>query len=35
MPKIWVGQMTLKGEKKEDGLKDKKYYFQETRWKKT
>ena len=30
MPKIWVGQTTLKGEKKEDGLTDKKYYFQET-----
>ena len=30
MPKIWVGQTTLKGEKKEDGLKDKKYYFRET-----
>ena len=29
MPKIWVGQTTLKGEKKEDGLKDKKYYFRE------
>ena len=28
--KIWVGQMTLQGEKKEDGLKDKKYYFRET-----
>ena len=30
MAKIWVGQTTLKGEKKEDGLKDKKYYFPET-----
>ena len=30
MPKNWVGQTTLKGEKKEDGLKDKKYYFRET-----
>ena len=37
MPKIWVmiSQTTLNGEKKEDGLKDKKYYFQETCWKKT
>ena len=35
MPKNWVGQTTLKGEKKEDGLKDKKYYFRETCWKKT
>ena len=24
MPKIWVSQTTLNGEKKEDGLKDKK-----------
>ena len=28
--KIWLSQTTLKGEKKEDGLKDKKYYFRET-----
>ena len=27
MAKIWVGQTTLKGEKKEDGLKDKKILF--------
>ena len=31
MPKIWLSQMTLNGENlKEDGLKDKKYYFRET-----
>ena len=30
MPKIWLSQTTLNGEKKEDGLKDKKYYFRET-----
>ena len=37
MPKIWLSQTTLNGEKKEDiyGLKDKKYYFRETCWKKT
>ena len=27
MPKNWVGQTTLKGEKKEDGLKDKNIIF--------
>ena len=30
MPKIWLSQTKLNGEKKEDGLKDKKYYFRET-----
>ena len=35
MPKIWLSQTKLNGEKKEDGLKDKKYYFRETCWKKT
>ena len=30
MPKIWLSQTTLNGEKKEGGLKDKKYYFRET-----
>ena len=35
MPKIWLSQTTLNEEKKEDGLKDKKYYFRETCWKKT
>ena len=27
MPKIWVSQTTLNGEKKEDGLKDEKILF--------
>ena len=30
MPKIWLSQTKLNREKKEDGLKDKKYYFRET-----
>ena len=31
MQKIWLShQTTLNGEKKEDDLKDKKYYFRET-----